>query len=131
MSEFDWVTARSTCSADEVFEKLRVQVKQDVETRHALRPQGEPLAFHFISEGRTFSALVEGDKIHRAVIFRLESQTITVYTDSDDVLFRAQVTLNDEGECVVKINDEERQLWQMRKQGLEELFFTEYIRKPK
>lgn len=128
MAEFDWVTARAGCSLNQVFEKLRAQVKEDVDLRHGLRPHATHYAFRFISEGPTFTALVEGNRIHHSVIFSLRNkeQVITVSTDNDDLLFHAEVTLNDEGKCVVKINDQERELWQMRKMALEKLFFTEY-----
>jgi hypothetical protein len=131
MATFDWVTARAQCSVNEVFEKLRAQVTEDVDICHKLRPKGEPLAFRFVSESRKFSALVEGNKIHHSVIFSLNDQVITVYTDDDTLIFHAEVTLNNEGKCVVKINDEECELWQMRKMALEKLFFTDWYIRPK
>ena len=129
MDDFEWVTARANCSVNEVFEKLRAQVKADVDIRHNLRPHGEMYAFRFISEGPQFIALVEGNKLHHAVIFTLKDGIITVSDDDDNVLFRANVTLNDDGKCVVKINEDERELWQMRKMALEKLFFTEWYKK--
>jgi len=128
VAEFDWVAARADCSVSEVFEKLRAQVKTDVDKRHALRPERTPYAFRFVSEGPKFIALVEGNKLHHAVIFSLENQIISVYDDDDNVIFKAEVTLNDEGKCVVKIDNEERELWQMRKMALERLFFTEWYK---
>jgi hypothetical protein len=108
-----------------------VQVKEDVDIRHNLRPKGEPYAFRFASEGREFTALVEGNKLHHSVIFRLDNQVITVYTDDDTPLFHAEVTLNNEGKCVVKINEEERELWQLRKMALGKLFFADWYKEPK
>jgi hypothetical protein len=80
--EFDWVTALSACSVEHVFERLRLQVKNEVETRDEMRakPGDKHYAFGFVSQGRDFSALVRGHKIHRVVTFNLDmlSQSIKV-----------------------------------------------------
>jgi hypothetical protein len=121
---FDWVTALSECSVAQVFEVLRLQVKSDIETREALRPQTHRhYAFKFVSNGRTFAALVEGHKVHRVVRFGLEAQSITVRDDKETVVFTATTTLNDDGDCRLKINGQERELWQVRKMALEGLLF--------
>jgi len=38
-------------------------------------------------------------------------------------ILEATLTLNDSGECRVKIGGQEYELWQMRKKALENLFF--------
>jgi|SRR5271157_3588337 len=127
---FDWVSALSACSIALVFEKLRLQVKSDVETREAMRelPKSQHYAFKFISNDREFSAAVHGHKIHRAVIFSLSlpSQSIKVRDEKDTLLFDATTTINDEGECRLKVNGQERELWQVRKMALESLLFGAY-----
>src|ERR1019366_692596 len=39
---FDWITEPSSCSLPNVFKKLRLQTKEDVKTRNALRPNNSP-----------------------------------------------------------------------------------------
>lgn len=130
--KFEWITARAQCSAHEIFEKLRIQVKADVDKAHEdLRPKdkahGSYYGFRFVSENKKFSALVEGNNIHHSVIFSLDGDdTINVYTDDDTSILKAEITLNKEGKCVAVINDEECELWYLRKLALEKLFFTEY-----
>lgn len=79
--QFDWVTGLAACSVD-VFERLHLQVKADVETRDAMRakPRDQHYAFGFVSNGREFSAFVRGHKISGSVIFSLDmpSQSIKV-----------------------------------------------------
>jgi hypothetical protein len=129
MNDFSWVIARSKCSARDVFEKLRTQVEKDIDIRHDLKPQGQPYSFRFVSGGSDkFTASVDGNKLHHSVIFTLKDDAINVFDEDDHLLFRAEVTLNHEGNCVVRINDQECELWYMRKMALEKLFFTEWIR---
>ncbi len=127
---FDWVTALSACSIAVVFERLRLQVKNDIETREAMRemPKDQHYAFQFVSNEREFSALVQGHKIHRSVIFSLSlpSQSIKVRDEKDILLFDATTTINDEGECRLKVRGHERELWQVRKMALEGLLFGAY-----
>jgi hypothetical protein len=126
---FDWVTARSKCSTSAVFERLKLQINEDVEKRNALiGGPPSPYIFRVISNGPIVTVLLEGHRLRASVMFRLQNEFISVSDDNDNLLFHAAVTLNDEGRCVVKINDEDRELWQMRKMALEKLFFAVAIR---
>jgi hypothetical protein len=50
---FEWVRERAECSIDKVFEKLRLEVKNDVELRQETRERSQEFgflnAFHFTS----------------------------------------------------------------------------------
>jgi hypothetical protein len=123
---FDWVTAHSQCSLDLVFESLRLQVQTDVETREALRPKDQRhshYAFRFVSNERKFSAMLNGHRIRRVASFSLERHAIVVRDENDTEMFSATTTLNDEGDCRLKVKDQERELWQVRKLALEGLLF--------
>ncbi len=92
-------------------------------------PKDEHYAFKFVvTNEREFSALVMGHKIHHAVIFSLSlpSQSIQVRDDKDILIFDATTTINDDGECRLKIKGQERELWQVRKIALEGLLFRAY-----
>ena len=62
MSDFDWVSERNDCSVAVVFEALKSQIEDDIETRNSLR--GE---FKYYG----FSAAVQGDSI---VVIREETR---------------------------------------------------------
>jgi hypothetical protein len=120
-ADFDWVSALSECSIGTIFEKLKLQIKNDVETRDRLL-KDTPYCFKFESNHRDFSAILDGKGIHRSINFSLGERSISV-SDGGNLMFEATVTLNDEGRCVARVNDQERELWQVRKMALEKLFF--------
>jgi hypothetical protein len=126
MSEFNWVKARHDCCVGTAFEQLKAQVRDDVQTREDLRPKTEQhqhYAFKFSSLGSdSFAASMEGNKIHKAVTFRLESKTIVI-TKPDQTETKITVGLNNEGRCTIKIGGTEYENWQARKLVLDELFF--------
>jgi hypothetical protein len=126
MENFDWVTALASCSVGVVFETLKQQVQEDVETRQGRLPKADHYGFRFVSGNDTFSVLVEGNKIHKSVAFSQKGKIIAVRGDSDGPNFDATLTLSDTGDCKVKIDGQERELWQMRKKALEKLFFDDY-----
>jgi hypothetical protein len=129
MAEFDWVTARSDCSLGAIFEKLRVQVGEDVKKRQALRGQGaQYYGFTLLEEPKSVGVMLEHmhDDLHRIVRFRLAKNAIEVVDENGKVKFVATPTLNDEGECRLKIEGIDRDLWHLRKLALEELFFGHY-----
>ena len=125
VDDLDWVNARYACSVEEVFERLKAEVREDVETREALRPRTEDhshYAFRFRSGPRWFAAFMDG-KNERGVQFRLERPRIVV-TKADGSLFQeATVALDNEGRCVLKVGDTAYESWQFRKLVLEDLFF--------
>jgi hypothetical protein len=125
-ANFDWVTARSQCSTAVLFEQLKQQVKDDVATRKALLPEMAHYGFRFIStSNRSFSVLVEGNKIHDTVYFECKPQEIGIFCN-DELLYNAVPSLDSEGHCKLRINDQQYELWQVRQMALENLFFKSY-----
>lgn len=125
-SSFDWVTARFHCSPGQVFEKLKLQIKADIDTRNGLLRETQRVRYTFAMSDTngSFTVLTDG-AIHHTVTFRLVSDGIEIKDDSDKAV-HATLTINDEGECVAKINGQERNFWQLRKMALEDLFFRQY-----
>jgi hypothetical protein len=125
MGEFEWVKARAECSIGLIFEQLKTQVQEDVDARQALR-EGPPYhyAFKFKVENDTIIALLEGHRLHESVTLRLSENTIEVMGKDGKPLFSGTATLNNDGECRLKVNGEELEFWQFRKKALEDLFFT-------
>jgi hypothetical protein len=126
MPKFDWVTERSLCSLPNVFKALRLQVEEDVKTRNALRPNNSPYEFSVAENGDDFTVLLEAKDVHRSVIFSLAEHAILVRDDKGNQMFQVTLTFNDEGECRLNVNEEERDLWQVRRMALEELLFRGY-----
>jgi hypothetical protein len=129
MEDFNWVVARCECSPNQVFETLKSQVKSDVEEREASLTQEQKLRYRFsFMPGRNdFSVLVEGaGNIHGAIKFGLTETGIVVFNEQGMEMFGADVTISDDGECKLKIDGEEKDLWQVRKKALEQLFFSRY-----
>jgi hypothetical protein len=125
-SKFDWVTERSSCSLQKVFKELRLEVEEDVKTRNALRPNNSPYEFSVVENGGDFMVLLKAKDARRSVVFSLAEHAILVRDDKGDEMFKVTLTFNDEGNCKLHVNDEERDLWQVRRMALEDLLFQGY-----
>ena len=130
MTNFDWVKAFSECSLSKVFEELKTQVEADIKTRKALqdkeRTWGGHYGFQFINGNDTFKVMLESNARREVVKFTLGDKSILVTDSQGETILEAFLTLNDLGECRVKINGQERELWHMRRLALEQLFFGFY-----
>jgi hypothetical protein len=126
--DFDWVSARCKCSPHEVFEKLKLQAEADVNKREATltQPERQRCAFSFVPDRNRFSVLVKGHQLHNSITVGMTDTGIVVHNDEGHTLFSADVTINDEGLCKLKVDGEEKELWQVRKMALEQLFFSRY-----
>jgi len=125
---FDWVKARAECSASLSFQELRLQVRADVKARDSRSDKDPRLHFSF-NEGDANSFMVIATTFApgvpsttQSVSFVLKGYNIEIIGDQV-VMFRASVALNNDGQCVFKINEEGYTCWQVRKMALEELFF--------
>jgi hypothetical protein len=125
-SKFDWVTERSSCSLPNVFKKLRLQAEEDVKARNALRPNNSPYKFSVSDTGSDFTVLLEAKDVRKSVIFSLAERAILVRTDKGNPMFEVTLTFNDDGECKLKVNDQELDFWQVRRMALEDLMFRVY-----
>jgi hypothetical protein len=122
-SKVDWVTKRSACALPKIFKELRLEVEEDVKTRNALRPNNSPYKFSVAENGGDFTVLLEAKDVHRSVVFSLAEHAILVRDDKSNPMFDVTATFSDEGECRLKVNAEERDLWQVRRMALEDLLF--------
>jgi hypothetical protein len=125
MAEMDWIGVRSRCTAARLFEHLKEQLQKDVEDRQALRPPDNTwYGFHLDIGRNRASVMLEGHGLEsEAVVFYLKPNSILIVDGAGKHKFEATPTVNDEGECRLKVNGEERELWQFRKKALEEVFF--------
>lgn len=125
--DFRWVTARHACSPFEVYKLLQSGCERDIEERNALRksPTDDPFTFKLTTDGDGFYVLRQGERrIASSVAFNWTEAGISVLGNDRTVFLEATLTLNDEGECRLKVGAEELSLWQFRKRALEDLFFN-------
>jgi hypothetical protein len=122
----DWVTKRSLCSLPNVFKELRLQAEEDVKTRNALRPNNSPYEFSLEANRGSFTVLLKAGEVHRSVVFSLAEHALIVQDHKGATLFEVTLTFSDEGECRLRVNEVERDLWQVRRMALEKLLFQDY-----
>ncbi len=120
---FNWVQARHACSPRSIFELLKIGAAEDVKFVNDLRGKEQ---FTLVSDpsGELFSVIRVGSDPERLVNFSIADTELSI-KPSIGSSFRVTLALNSSGECKVKIKgrDEELELWQLLRMGLEELFF--------
>src|SRR5580658_10343107 len=117
----DWVTKRSLCSLPNIFRELGIQVEEDIKIRNALRPANSPYEFSVLENGDGITVLLKTKDVQKSVTFSLAEHAFVVRDDQGNMLFEVTLTFSDEGECKMKVNDVERELWQVRRMALEGL----------
>ena len=110
---------RADCSLADAFHRIKSGVAKDVELMNARQQR---YAFKFTDNGSDFVVSVLLPHIHAFVTFRLKRMHIE-FVDRGGSLTTATVALNDDGDCLVKVNGRTREFWQFRKDALEPLFF--------
>ncbi len=124
-SKFDWVTSRSACTLAKVFATLRQQAEEDVKTRNAQRPTYAPYEFSLADDIDAFTVFLKAKDLSRSVTFKLNEHDITVQDDQANSRFQVRLHFNDLGECRLRIDDQEREFWQVRRMALEDLMFRQ------
>ena len=125
--KFDWVTERSACTLPKIFAALRQGVEEDVKSRNGLRPKLAPYEFSVAEDIDEFKVVLKAKDVQQSVSFKLEEHLISVWNDSEKdkvgPMLQVTLTFNDKGECKLHANEQERELWQVRRMALEELMF--------
>ncbi|HEX5410919.1 MAG TPA: hypothetical protein VFZ27_03575 [Terriglobia bacterium] len=125
----NWVELRHNCSPFDMFTRLRHGVEQDIATLVALLSDKRPATeFKIIAESNFFAVTrqVAGEYAERSpwVQFSWNNEGIRV-KNFRGASEKAVLTLNDSGECKLKLEDgKELNCWQFRKRFLEDLFFN-------
>ena len=123
-ADFDWVTERVKCSTYSAFKELERLAKANTEKREASLTERDRqmVSFRFESSSQWFSVIAEN--LTRQVEFRLRGDQIEIDGDGIKVNLRVTLTLNNEGDCRLRVNGEgENQPWQVLRLALEDLFF--------
>ena len=125
--EFNWVEARSNCTVDKVFERLKEEFENDLDELRKCRPD-RALGLNYVTQETGMFGI---ESHPYGVLFDRTRSTIEVsrYTRLGErtLVMRLSIVLNDKGECMlVDETDETRKAcwpWQIRRRALEELFF--------
>ena len=125
-AKFDWVSQRYSCSLPTVLKELRTEVEQDIKTRNGLRPNNAPYEFSLADHDGGFRVFLKAKELQMSVTFVLAEHAIVVRDDKGIEMFAVTLTFNDQGECQLNVNGEERDYWQVRRMALEDLMFHSY-----
>jgi len=124
--DFSWVKARADCSIWKVFKELELGAQDDIETINSLRQPDDQYKFSLVkTAGKRFSVVLESHGLplsSKSVDFTVSGQMIVVGSNGVTLL-TASLTLNDVGQCRLKINNKELEQWQVRRLALEDLLF--------
>ena len=121
--KFDWVTKRSSCSIPKIFKELRSQVEEDIKIRNTLRPNNSPYEFSVADQGTGFSVVLKTKDAEKSVLFSVSEQAILVTNGDGKQMFQVTVAFNENGECKLRVNEQDREMWQVRRMALEEILF--------
>ena len=124
--DFDWVKARRECSIAKVFESLHLAAKASVDAMETTANGKTWNNFQFSAFADSFSVVWDNGFEKRGVRFHLERRTRIVadpFRVPNATPMRADLTLNDDGECRLVVDGAELQEWQFLKRALEPLFF--------
>jgi hypothetical protein len=125
MTNFNWIKARADCSLAQVLRQLELGVRNDVDTVNAQRMADDRHKFSISASTGRFSVSRESSRaVPLSVDFSLEGDEIVVCT-GDEIILTATITLNHEGRCMLRVDEEEVEQWQVRRMALEDLFFGE------
>jgi hypothetical protein len=120
--DFDWVEARLACSALKVFELLALEAQKNVET--FTRDPNAP-RYEFVRVDGSFSiSRRHGFQGVKGVRFTLLGEAIEIEGHGFILALTATLTLNNDGECRLKVNGQELERWQVLRRALEPLLFA-------
>ena len=131
---FNWVDAMDECSLAVQFERMKADVKKNIAARNKL-VLGDVVRFEFSErkEDRMFYVTAyRTPTTSRTVYFELKLNPIhiLILDHAEEMLFRASLALNSEGDCRYKMAkgeygtyEGEYLRWQVIREALEPLFF--------
>jgi hypothetical protein len=130
--DFDWVGAQAKCSAASMFDRLRTHVEADVRRRNGVLGRKDGWTFEFYDEDDVFEVtrlVAQGPTVEptvgAVVQFERTGRRIHVHSDDIDVEFTAVVTIDHTGDCKLVVGEALYSDWEIRRMGLELLFFEE------
>jgi hypothetical protein len=124
--ELNWVEKRAACSAGQMFNELLRGINDDIAVFNSVQklPENNRFGADMTSDGATVVVGQYGTVPRARVAIGIVGQRIEVRDDAKQSRWSAEVKLNGEGRCILKLEDgTELEQWQFRKKSLEGLFF--------
>lgn len=121
---FDWVKARSECSIVAVFKQLELEAEADMERRNNLNRKETSRFKYSHGTNKNPSFYVRRDN-GDSLLFMLDPNPARINVTGNDgkIFLTATLTLNNDGECKLKVGDKELEHWQFLRLALEDFFF--------
>ena len=122
----DWVNSRAKCTVGKVFNQLCDAIRDDILTINATRGLSEnPFRAELHSNGSTIYIGQVNYLPRKVVAIGVVRDHIEAHQEwNGGETLKVTVGLNDEGRCVLRLDDmTELEQWQFRKRALEALFF--------
>jgi hypothetical protein len=127
--DFDWVSAQSGCTAEQMFTQLLDGARKDVDRRNAAasgRADGWTFELHAEDNDNFEVTRITGSARASAfVTFERVGPRINITGDGVDVELFAIVSINPHGECRYFVGEHEYLGWEIRKLALDTLFFEQ------
>ena len=122
--ELNWVKKRAACTADSIFSGIVNEIEQDIKERNAAGSNATFVS-GLTSDKKTLIVGESGTWARKEkVIFFPLGGKIEIRDEVKNVKLSAEVFLNNEGRCKLKLEDgTELEQWQFRRKALEGLFF--------
>lgn len=124
--ELNWVDKRAACTAEQMFNELCRGIDNDISTFNASKGLSDANRFgaDMMQTGEAVAIGQYGTTPRKRVIVGLSGKEIEVRDDATQSRWRASVALNNEGRCILKLEDgTELEQWQFRKKALQGIFF--------
>jgi hypothetical protein len=122
--ELDWVGKRAACTIAKVFNELCDGIMSDVAAINTARAGESLFSADMHSDGSTIFVGQPGRIPRRRVTIGTGHDQLVVVQEWNKEQWSASIGLNDEGRCILRLDDgTELEQWQFRKKALEGLFF--------
>ena len=97
-----------------------------MKTRNTLRPANVPYEFSIADSDGAFAVKLEAKEVQKSVVFKLAEHAILVRDEKGETKFEIHLAYSDDGQCRLRVNQKEREYWQVRRMALEDLMFASY-----
>ncbi len=106
-----------------MYRQLKAEIEGDVRERNELRAPDAAYEFSIEEKDNSFSVVLAASDFRRTVTFLYEGHAITVLDPSGNQMFEVTLLFADDGRCLLKAKEENRETWQVRRMALEDLLF--------
>jgi hypothetical protein len=122
-STLGWVRARAECLPRNAYARLMQGMREDVEIRNELQPDGDERVFKLVEHDDSFSVFPAGRAGINVVRIDLRPTHIRISNDNGAIDLLVTPRLSVDGACIFEVDGAELEEWQLRRKALESLFF--------